>query len=329
MMKLPTPAFMDRMRYSGLLPLALTLALSPMAVASLSMRTDSQAEGAVGWVTPGNFTPEQAINLTLFDDWLVAAGSGSVPMIDSRKAGGSILELVEIDEGVQSGANRVDPWHVYFDWMDGDPFPLAEGHHGVSWVLANSEPYAFMRFRADVGARSGQIFHFWNHNVQGLPFQRLTVTLHDAQGGTRAQEEFINDVFTAYYTSIITFSGQAEGDYIEILNIGQNVGWRGTALIFGEDPAPPPPLELPAFFDGSEATLNLSAGWAWDDTLGFFHFGAWPWVYLGAAAHWAYILGENHAAYYFFNEATGWHFTSEEARPLVYSFDLQSWISLP
>lgn len=304
------------------------LSLSSGLSAALTMRTDNQSEGALGWVSAPNFTSDQAINLSVFDDWIIANNAGSVPGVLVQKAGVDFLRLEEINEGVQSGANRVDPWHVYFDWDNGTSLPTAEGYHGVSWVMANAEPYAFMRFRADVGSNSGQIAHFWNHNLQQLPHQRLTVTLHAADGTERARQEFINSVDTAYYTSLIGFTGEAEGDFIEILNIGQNVGWRATALIFEDVQSPPPPT-VPFIFEDSEQTILLGSDWAWNSVLGNFWYGTWPWIYQPESESWWHVTGDSEDSYFLLSvETNQWFFASQSLYPQLYSYQLLQWINL-
>ncbi|MCD8483271.1 MAG: hypothetical protein LR015_11785 [Verrucomicrobia bacterium] len=307
------------------------LALTTLtAQASLTLRTDSQADGAIGWVQTQNFTPDRVLDLSPFDDWIVATSTGSVPGVFARRAGANLITLEELRAGADQGANRLDPWQVYFAWNNGTPIPQIDpdfAHFGVSWVFANAQPYAFMRFRVNVGNQSGQIVHFWNHNIQNLAYQMLEVTLRSADGSIRSREEFINNLTTVYYTSIIGFSGQAPGDYIEILNTGYNVGWRGTALAFGE--APPPEPETPFIFENSEATQHLGEDWYWNSALNVFWTGAWPWIYSAASETWFYVVGETEDNYYLFDQAAdSWLYTSQQVYPYVYSFAQQSWLIL-
>lgn len=64
--------------------------------ATLTLRTDSQAEGALGWGLLNSYQPGMEFDLSPFDDWIVANNSGSVPGVLVRRAGGNVLSLAEI-----------------------------------------------------------------------------------------------------------------------------------------------------------------------------------------------------------------------------------------
>jgi hypothetical protein len=95
------------------------------------------------------------------------------------------------------------------------------------------------------------IYHWFNdgwnyadggHNV--LAGHILTVTLYDAADAEIASESvtlpsggaesFFGD-HRQFYSSIISASRTAEGDYLVITNEGGNIGYKGTAVALGGD----------------------------------------------------------------------------------------------
>jgi len=185
-----------------------------------------------------------------FVDYLIPNNSGSAG-ISARKDGGLYISASNIDSF--SGANNgtdPDKWHPVFEWEDGTPLPFGFDFYGVTWGGWSNTDVTTLTTRIELPtADTITVYHWfndgWNYANGGhtvLAGHVLTVTHYNASGATvdsksvtlpsGGAESFFGD-HRQFYSSIITATRAAEGDYLIITNEGGNVGYKGTAVALG------------------------------------------------------------------------------------------------
>jgi hypothetical protein len=239
-----------------------------------------------------------------FVDYLIPNNAGSAG-ITAQKDGGQYITSSTVDSmgGNASGANSlIDPdrFQVVFQWDDGTPLPIGSDFYGVSWANFLADSTATLETRVDLPTdEEVTIYHWFNDGFNytdghdTLAGHVLTVTLFAADGseiasetmtlGSGGAESFFGD-HRQFYSSIITATRTAEGDYLVITNVGGNIGYKGTAVAILE-----------------------STGTTWNgfsvDAQGFADTGTWlngvvfvpnpadeaGWVYAYALAKYVYV----------------------------------------
>ncbi len=224
-----------------------TAVSGPKLAATFTVDTTSTADG----VTPfgyqdvsGGVNALKVLNLSRapFRDYLVARNTGSAG-IQAQKAGGGFITASTV-AALTGGADATGNTQVVFDWNDGTPAASGDDYYGVSRGATSGSSTATLSTRVDL-IQDGpvQILHWWGDSwnyfgTATLPGHLLTVSRYNAANVLQDQflAAYAGDGTPAWYTSVITVSRQAAGDYLVITNEGHGLFYAGTAVT-GPKPA--------------------------------------------------------------------------------------------
>lgn len=81
----------------------------------------------------------------------------------------------------------------------------------------------------------------------------------------------------------------------------------------------------PITFEGILSSVDLGSNWRYNNTLGYFNTGAYPWIFLPGKG-WLYRGPTNAAGTYFWDTELGWIWTNRNVYPSVYAFDQGNWL---
>lgn len=265
--------------------------------------------------------PEEAIlnvSQAPFIDYLIPSNSGAPAIIAQKETGLYLSNLADpeifTNMGSGGGANSLfnpDRYQTVFKWEDGVPLPFGQEFFGVSWANWNNTQYAEMTTRISLpNTDPVRVWHFFNdgwnyadgnHTVltQG---HEVTVIHYSASGDVVSSQTmnlmsggasgFFGD-HRQFYSMQVNISGHNAGDWVDIMQRGGNIGYKGTVVQALDDVGPPTTW---AGFDIMES--------GYVDT-GSFMGMVYPlgdWVYVVDLAGWAY-LPEDHV-----DEAGAWTF---------------------
>lgn len=217
---------------------------------------------------------EPSVNLDAVEviDWLTAEHKGFAGVYDLKATDDFVLTF----EGFSGsdnfeGGHRFDEAQVFFGYTGGVNFNIPRDGgvaFGTSFNGAD-DGEASLRILVDVDDRRLFVYHWWNFGYG--TFENLVATLRSSDGTELASATYAFNTtdgeslgldiepgaqyYSVNFTSIIEVQGSADGDYLELQNIGTNVGWRGTAVATGR-------------FD---VDTPFEPGWVLDPRLGWIY----------------------------------------------------------
>jgi hypothetical protein len=277
-----------------------------------------------------------------FVDYLVPNNSGTAG-ITAQKDGGEYIAISTVGEftgGANNGSNP-DKYHVVFEWEDGTPLPFGVDYFGVSWSGWTASEVATLTTRIDLPSPDEvTVFHWfndgWDYGVDGsghdiLDGHVLVITHYTEQGAevdtfttelSSGGAELIFGDHRQFYSTIITATRTAPGDYLLIQNNGGNVGYKGTAvaLLGGGGPTGLLVGEWNNTLIGE--VYGYSPDWGYSPFMGEVWITDSSWVYQSETG-WSHVTSvaggfNGGTAYWLYNSDLGWLYT-------VDTFDGQYW----